>query len=98
VQLAFSSARQQSVHLRTLSIPPCIVVFLCVVALTLLTPLLPTLQATSRLAVVDLDWANITATDILAVMRSFDPHGGKGEAAEDEHTGCCCCCCLHVLV
>lgn len=37
------------------------------------------LQETSRLAVVDLDWANITATDILAVMRSFDPHGGKGE-------------------
>jgi hypothetical protein len=42
-------------------------------------PAPPPLQATSRIAVVDLDWANITATDILAVMRSFDPHGGKGE-------------------
>ena len=39
-------------------------------------------QETRRLAVVDLDWANITAVDILAVMRSFAPEGGAG--------GCMC--------
>jgi hypothetical protein len=37
------------------------------------------LQETRRLAVVDLDWANITAVDILAVMRSFDTKGGAGD-------------------
>ncbi|KAF8059100.1 esf1 [Scenedesmus sp. PABB004] len=39
---------------------------------------IPVSEETSRLAVVDLDWANITAADVLAVMRSFDPHGGTG--------------------
>jgi hypothetical protein len=37
-------------------------------------------QETRRLAVVDLDWANITAVDILSVVRSFAPEGGAGEA------------------
>ena len=32
-------------------------------------------EATARVAVVDLDWENFTATDILAVFRSFVPQG-----------------------
>ena len=38
-------------------------------------------EATSRVAVVDLDWQNFTACDILAVLRSFVPPGGP--AASD---------------
>jgi hypothetical protein len=41
-------------------------------------------QETPRLAVVDLDWANITAVDILSVMRSFAPEGGAGEAVVNQ--------------
>lgn len=38
-------------------------------------PMLP--DATKRLACVDLDWEHIKAVDILAVLRSFVPDGGK---------------------
>jgi len=38
-------------------------------------PLLP--EATSRLAVVDLDWDHVRAVDIFAVLRSFVPSGGR---------------------
>lgn len=34
-------------------------------------------NATCRLAAVDLDWAHIKATDILAVLRSFLPAHGR---------------------
>lgn len=36
---------------------------------------------------VDLDWSNITAVDILAVMRSFAPEGGAGGSMKG--VGCC---------
>lgn len=40
-------------------------------------------EATSRVAVVDLDWQNFTALDILAVLRSFAPAGqNSAEAVE----------------
>ncbi|GAB4817011.1 hypothetical protein N2152v2_004057 [Parachlorella kessleri] len=39
----------------------------------------PLSEATRRLAVVDLDWAHIRAVDILAVLRSFLPKGGRLE-------------------
>ncbi|GMH42843.1 hypothetical protein BSKO_10762 [Bryopsis sp. KO-2023] len=38
---------------------------------------IPSGEATRRLAVVDLDWENIRAVDILNVMRSFLPTGGR---------------------
>jgi hypothetical protein len=37
----------------------------------------PTGEATSRLAVVNLDWDNIRAQDIMAVAASFVPEGGR---------------------
>lgn len=37
----------------------------------------PTVEPTSRFAVVDLDWSQISAVDILASLRSFCPASGK---------------------
>lgn len=37
---------------------------------------IPLSEATSRLAVVDLDWTHIRAVDILSVLRSFLPKAG----------------------
>jgi hypothetical protein len=40
-------------------------------------PILLLPEATSRLAVVDLDWDHVRAVDIFAVLRSFVPSGGR---------------------
>ena len=37
--------------------------------------MIPEAEATSRLAVVDLDWDHVSAEDILAIMRSFLQRG-----------------------
>ena len=37
---------------------------------------IPMVDATHRIAIVDLDWDHVKAVDILAVLRSFAPKGG----------------------
>jgi hypothetical protein len=40
---------------------------------------IPSVDATRRLAVVDLDWGAVRAVDIMVVLRSFLPRGGHIE-------------------